>query len=376
MSKAIYMDHNATTAVRPKARDAVVAAMEETGNASSVHGPGRSARRILEDARERVAALVGAAPDRVVFTSGGTEANNLALRGMRAKRIIVSSIEHPSVLVPASGAEILPVSSDGIVETKALEALLQGGEAETLVSVMYANNETGVVQPVSEVAEIVKSRNAWFHCDAVQAAGKLPVRMNDLGADMLSLSAHKIGGPQGVGALVLADGVEPRSLLLGGGQERRRRGGTENLPGIAGFGAAAEEALAEMGSSSKLGGWRDRLESTAGRIAPIQVFGANVERLANTTCFATPGLTSETLIMALDLSGVAVSAGSACSSGKVTVSHVLDAMGIVDGLARSVIRVSLGWNSAESDVDGFIDAYRTAVQRAGITAAVKPAAVA
>jgi len=376
MSKAIYMDHNATTAVRPKARDAVVAAMEQTGNASSVHGAGRSARRILEDARERVAALVGAAPDRVVFTSGGTEANNLALRGMCATRVIVSSIEHPSVLVPASGAEVLPVSPDGLVETKALEALLQDDEAETLVSVMYANNETGIVQPVPEIAEIVKSRNAWFHCDAVQAVGKLPVRMNDLGADLLSLSAHKIGGPQGVGALILADGVEPRSLLLGGGQERRRRGGTENLPGIADFGAAAEEALAEMGGSSKFGGWRDRLEATAERIAPIQVFGANVERLANTTCFATPGLTSETLIMALDLGGVSVSAGSACSSGKVTISHVLSAMGIEDDLARSVIRVSLGWNSVESDVDGFIDAYRTAVRRAGIASAIKPAAVA
>jgi len=376
MSKAIYMDHNATTAVRPKARDAVVAAMEATGNASSVHGPGRSARRILEDARERVAALVGAAPDRVVFTSGGTEANNLALRGMRAKRVIVSSIEHPSVLVPASGAEILPVSEDGIVEPKTLEALLQDDEPGTLVSVMYANNETGVVQPVSEIAEIVKNRNARFHCDAVQAAGKLPVRMNEVGADMLSLSAHKIGGPQGIGALVLADGIEPRSLLLGGGQERRRRGGTENLPGIAGFGAAAEDALAEMGRLSRLGEWRDRLEATAARVAAIQVFGANVERLANTTCFATPGLTSETLIMALDLNGVAVSAGSACSSGKVTISHVLDAMGVDDAVARSVIRVSLGWNSEESDIDDFIDAYRTAVQRAGIASAVKPAAVA
>jgi len=376
MSKAIYMDHNATTAVRPKARDAVLAAMETTGNASSVHGPGRSARRTLEDARERVAALVGAAPDRVVFTSGGTEANNLALRGMRAKRIIVSSIEHPSVLVPASGAEILPVSSDGVVETKSLEALLKDDESETLVSVMYANNETGAVQPVSDIADIVKSRNAWVHCDAVQAAGKLPVRMTDLGADMLSLSAHKIGGPQGIGALVLADGIEPRSLILGGGQERRRRGGTENLPGIAGFGAAAEEALSEMGSLSRLGGWRDRLEATAARIAPIQVFGGNVDRLANTTCFATPGLTSETLIMALDLSGVAVSAGSACSSGKVTISHVLDAMGVENDLARSVIRVSLGWNSQESDVDGFIEAYRAAVQRAEIAPAVKPAAVA
>jgi len=200
--------------------------------------------------------------------------------------------------------------------------------------------------------------------------------MNDFGPDLLSLSAHKIGGPQGVGALVLADGIEPRSLLLGGGQERRRRGGTENLPGIAGFGAAAEDALAEMGSMSRLGGWRDRLEEAAARIAPIQVFGGNGERLANTSCFATPGLTSEALIMTLDLDGVAISAGSACSSGKVAVSHVLDAMGIGGELGRSVIRVSLGWNSEESDVDGFLDAYRRAVQRAGIFPAVKPAAVA
>ncbi len=352
MEHAVYLDHNATTPIRPEAADAVGAHLGCVGNPSSVHRYGRIARRTLEEARGRVARLVGARCADVIFTSGGTEANNLALSA--GGRIVVSAIEHDSVLGAAGGARTIPVNADGIVDLQALDAMLADGV--DLVSVMLANNETGVVQPVADVAAIARRHGALVHCDAVQAAGKIPVEMRALGVHMLSLSAHKLGGPGGVGALVVESSLSIEPMLRGGGQEGRRRAGTENVAGIAGFGVAAELAGNGLESFAGLAAMRDRLERRLARLAPgAQFFGASVRRLPNTSCLAAPGLDSETQVMALDLDGVAVSAGSACSSGKVSVSHVLEAMGAAG--ASAAIRVSLGWNSRETDIDRFLDSW-------------------
>ena len=358
MDRAVYLDHNATTTVRPAAAEAVAAALSLTGNASSVHGFGRAVRRTVEDAREAVAALVGAAPADVVFTSGGTEANNLALRGSGRERILVSTVEHESVLMAGAGAALIPVDSDGVVDLDALDSLLAGEGTPALVSVMLANNETGVVQPVAGIAGVARRFGALVHCDAVQAAGKIPVDMSALGVDMLSLSAHKIGGPAGIGALVVADSVPLSPIVFGGGQERGRRMGTENFSGIAGFGAAAREARKGVDGFAELGRLRDGLERRILALSPeTRIFGAGAERLPNTSCLTMPGMASETQVMALDLAGVAVSAGSACSSGKVQASHVLAAMNADAAQAASAIRASLGWNSTAQDVDRFVDAW-------------------
>ena len=358
MDRAVYLDHNATTTVRPAAAEAVAAALSLTGNASSVHGFGRAVRRAVEDAREAVAALVGAAPADVVFTSGGTEANNLALRGAGRERIVVSAVEHESVLMAGAGAALIPVDSEGVVDLDALASMLAGEGTPALVSVMLANNETGVVQPVAEAAEVARRFGALVHCDAVQAAGKIPVDMGALGVDMLSLSAHKIGGPAGIGALVVADSVPLSPIVFGGGQERGRRMGTENFSGIAGFGAAAREAGKGVDGFAGLGRLRDALERRILAVSPeTRIFGAGAGRLPNTSCLTMPGMASETQVMALDLAGVAVSAGSACSSGKVQASHVLAAMNADPAQAASAIRASLGWNSTAQDVDRFVDAW-------------------
>ena len=353
MEHAVYLDHNATTPIRPEAADAVSAHLGSAGNPSSVHRYGRIARRTVEEARGRIARLVGAEGADVIFTSGGTEANNLALSA--GARILVSAIEHDSVLRPADGARTIPVNADGIVDTHALDAMLADGA--DLVSVMLANNETGVVQPVADIAAITRRHGAIVHCDAVQAAGKIPVDWRALGVHMLSLSAHKLGGPGGVGALVVDRSLSIEPMLRGGGQEGRRRAGTENVAGIAGFGVAAELAVNGLELFAGLAAMRDRLERRLARRAPgTRFFGASVRRLPNTSCLAAPGLDSETQVMALDLDGVAVSAGSACSSGKVGVSHVLEAMGWA-GASSAAIRVSLGWNSKETDIDRFLDSW-------------------
>ncbi len=380
MAPAVYLDYNATTPVRPEAAAAVVDALGLTGNASSVHRFGRLARRKLEDAREAVAALVGAPPERVVFTSGGTEANNLALTGAARARRLVSAGEHDSVLNAAAGvergAERIPLRRDGVVDLDALEALLGEDPRPALVSVMLANNETGVIQPVARAAETAHGRGALIHCDAVQGAGKIPVDMAALGVDLLSLSAHKLGGPQGVGALIVAEGLELAPLMLGGGQERRHRAGTENLPGIAGFGAAAECALAGLERMAGLAELRDRLERRLRARAPeIKIYGAGAPRLSNTSCFGVPGLAAETQVMALDLAGIAVSAGAACSSGKVAPSHVLGAMGASEAEAGSAIRVSLGWDSGAAGIERFLEAWSALYSRSARgTPAANPAA--
>ena len=355
---AVYLDYNATAPVRPEVCAAVAEALAALGNPSSVHRFGQKARRRVADARESVAALVGARPAEVVFTSGGTEANNLALRGCSRTRIIVSQIEHDSVLGAVPQATRIPVDENGIVRIDSLETTLAADPEPSLVSVMLANNETGVIQPVEEVAACAHAHGALVHCDAVQAAGKIPVDFTALGADFMSLSAHKLGGPQGVGALIVRDGVAIAARLRGGGQERSMRAGTENVPGIAGFGVASLAARQALEGYSRLTALRDRLESRIRTMAPsARFFGQGARRLANTACFTMPDVPSETQVIALDLAGIAVSAGSACSSGKVRPSHVLQAMGASDAEAGSGIRVSLGWLTDDVEIDRFLEAW-------------------
>ena len=362
----VYLDYNATAPVRPAAAAAVAEALVLTGNASSVHGFGRRVRARIEEAREAVAELVGARPEQVVFTSGGTEANNQALARAAGGRTLVSAGEHDSILQAAPEAAQVPLDPEGTIDLTALGDLLSAPPAPALVSIMLANNETGVIQPVAEAARMARAAGAVVHCDAVQAAGKVPLDFGDLGVDLMSLSAHKLGGPQGVGALVVGAESGFAPLLRGGGQERRRRPGTENVIGIAGFGAAAREAAQDLAAFAGLGRWRDRLEEGVRALAPAaRLFGAGAPRLANTACFALPGLRAETQIMALDLAGVAVSAGAACSSGKVQPSHVLRAMGADEETADCAIRVSLGWASEAADVEAFLESWGALLRRTG-----------
>lgn len=363
----IYLDHNATTPVKPVARDAMMAAMDLPGNASAIHKAGRTARRMLEDARATVVRTFNlGARDVVVFTSGATEANNLALRGSGMERLIVSSIEHPSVLETARSCglalDIVPVLPSGIIDIHALEQLLQGNTRQTLISVMLVNNETGVIQPVDQVVALARKHGALVHTDAVQAVGRIPLDIQALGVDFISISGHKIGGPQGAGALIIANCAVIQPQITGGNQEKNLRAGTENLPAIMGL-TAALNAL-DIASSQQLSAWRDRIESALSAVAPsLRIFGKNVARVANTTMFALPGVSSETQLIALDLAGICVSNGSACSSGTVKASHVLRAMGADDTAAGASLRVSLGWNSSEDDVTRFIAAWLKMYER-------------
>jgi cysteine desulfurase len=370
MPNRVYLDWNATTPLRPEARQAMAAAWEMAGNPSSVHAEGRQARRLVEDARAAVAAAVGARPQDVVFTSGGTEANALALTpGLRrgagepARRLLVSAIEHTSVL---AGGRFSPeaigtiqVNGSGLIDIDHLRRLLSVGQP-ALVSVMLANNETGALQPVGEVADIVHEAGGLLHVDAIQALGKIPFDIKVMKADLVTLSAHKIGGPKGAGALVLAadaQGLEP--LLRGGGQELGRRAGTENVAGIAAFGAAVRAAMASLeGDAARLRGLRDRLEAGLKQTPDMIVFSEEVPRLPNTTLFTVPGLKAETAVIGFDLGGIAVSSGSACSSGKVQPSHVLEAMGVGKELAQGAVRLSLGWSTSEADIDLALQAWR------------------
>jgi cysteine desulfurase len=377
MSERAYFDWNATTPLREEARVAMAAALALTGNASSVHAEGRAARQLIEKARESVAALVGAEPKNVTFTSGATEANMLALtpaidvggRKFPRDKLFVSSIEHPSVRgggrFAADTIEELPVTGAGVVDLHALGSAI--GRAERpLVSVMLANNETGIVQPIADISEIVHAAGGVLHVDAVQGPGRFDCAIDHLGADLISISAHKLGGPQGAGALIRQSRLfgdihigEP--LIKGGGQERNQRAGTENVAAIAGFGAAAAVA-ASLADVPRMAALRDRLEAGIKAITPEAViFGADGARLPNTTLFAVPGLKAETAIIAFDLNGIAVSSGSACSSGKVQASHVLSAMGVDPVLARGAVRVSLGWSTSDADVERLLTAWNKVV---------------
>ena len=371
MSERAYFDWNATAPLREGARAAMLAALEVPGNASSVHSEGRAARKLIEAARVQVAALVGAEAKNVTFTSGATEANMLALTpALEAgfpkeprDRLFVSAVEHPSVSCggrfAAGQVEQLPVDGDGIVDLDALKAALAKAE-RPLVSVMLANNETGVIQPIRAIADVVHAANGLLHVDAVQGAGRIDCDMTALGADLISLSSHKLGGPQGAGALVRYDGIHVSGpLIRGGGQERGLRAGTENVAAIAGFGAAAEAAnAARQADAVRMAALRDLFEARLLAQTPSAViFGANAPRLPNTSLFAVPGLKAETAIISFDLNGIAVSSGSACSSGRVQISTVLTAMGVEPDLARGAVRVSLGWTTTEAEIDLLLNAW-------------------
>jgi cysteine desulfurase len=371
MPERVYLDWNATTPLRPEAKAAMAAAWDISGNPSSVHAEGRQARRLVEEARASISAAVGGRPQDVIFSSGGTEANALALTpglrrgaGQPAERLLVSAIEHTSVLsggrFPAETIATIKVTPSGVVDLGHLRALLHDGPP-ALVSVMLANNETGAIQPVAEVAEIVHAAGGLLHVDAIQAFGKLPFDIRSMGADLVTLSAHKIGGPKGVGALVLAadvQGLEP--LLRGGGQELGRRAGTENVAGIAAFGAAAKAAMGLLeGNAARLRALRDSLEQGLRQTRGMIVFSGDARRLPNTTLFTVPGLKAETAVIGFDLAGIAVSSGSACSSGKVQPSHVLAAMGLGRDLAQGAVRLSLGWSTSQTDIDMTLEAWRT-----------------
>ncbi|WP_043359968.1 cysteine desulfurase family protein [Belnapia sp. F-4-1] len=344
----LYLDANATEPLRPAARTAVLAALDAGGNPSAVHGTGRAARRRLEEAREAIAMRFGARPGDVVFTGGGTEANALAVHGLgRGRRVLVGATEHPAVLAAAgAGAEVVPVLGDGRADLAALERMLAGGPS-ALVCLMAANNETGVIHPIAEAAALCRAYGALLHVDAVQAAGRIALPE---GADSWALSGHKLGGPPGAGALLLRPGLELPALIAGGGQERGRRGGTEPLPAIAGMAAA----VAGPGETARLAAMRDRIEAGVAGLAVIA--GAGAPRLPNTSCIILPGVAAETQVIALDLAGVRVSAGAACSSGKVARSPVLEAMGL-GALAGCGIRVSLPWDAPEDAAERFLEAW-------------------
>ncbi|HUC09966.1 MAG TPA: cysteine desulfurase family protein [Stellaceae bacterium] len=359
-----YLDWNATAPLRPQAMAAATAALAHCGNPSSVHRQGRAARQMVEGAREAVAGFVGAAPDAVVFVSGGTEANHLALLGAGRERVLVSAVEHDSVLRAVPTAERIAVDRNGIVRLDVLADQLAADNRPALVSVMLANNETGVMQRTAEIATVAHAHGAWFHCDAVQAAGKLPLDIAAIGADLLSVSAHKIGGPAGIGALIVTGGLDLTPVFRGGGQERGRRAGTENVAAIVGFAAAAAAAAAEIAIYDRVRGLRDALEAEIIATAPdALVVGAGAPRLPNTSAIAMPGMAAETQVIALDLDGVMVSAGAACSSGKVGPSHVLAAMGLAPDIQSSTIRVSLGWTTTESDIARFMHSWTALYRR-------------
>jgi cysteine desulfurase len=373
MAERSYFDWNATTPLRPQAREALVEALAASGNPSSVHAEGRSARRLIERAREQVAALLGAQPADVFFTSGGTEANMLALTPAietaaekhPRDRLLMSAIEHSSVRAggrfPREAIEDVPVTPDGRIDLADLAEAV-GRSPRPLVSLMLANNETGIIQPVAEAATIVRAAGGLLHVDAIQAVGRIPCDIREMGADLVTLSSHKIGGPKGVGALVRrSDDIHlPEPLIRGGGQERGLRAGTENVAGIAAFGAAAVAAHeARAAEAAHMRALRDRLECGLKAITPSAViFGEAAARLPNTTLFAVEGMKAETAVIAFDLEGIAVSSGAACSSGKVQPSHVLAAMGVSPALTRGAVRVSLGWTTDEGDIARFLAAWR------------------
>jgi cysteine desulfurase len=358
----IYLDHNATSPLRPEVKQAMLDAMDVVGNSSSVHTEGRKAHKLMDDSRETLAFNLGCLPQMITFTGGGTEANNMALRGVDVDRILISAVEHDSVRAAskASGkpVEIIPVDNYGRVDKVALEKMLVGPKA--LVSVMVANNETGVVQHVNDIVQLTAKAGGLSHVDAVQAFGKRHVNFALDGCDLMTIGAHKIGGPTGIGALIIRDGLFVEPLLNGGGQELRRRAGTENLIAIAGFAAAAKAPRIETYDLN------DTLEAA---LADTIIFSDGVERMCNTTCFAMSTMKAETALMNFDLEGIAVSSGSACSSGKVARSHVLDAMGVAPEISAAAIRVSLGWNTTRDDIQHFIAVWRKLNQRSKAKAA-------
>ncbi len=359
----IYLDFNATAPVLPAVVDAVTHALSVTGNPSSVHQHGREARHLVQTARQNVAAAVDTSPENVVFTSGGTESNNVALRSAISAtdrpEMLVASTEHDSVLATAGARNpLLPVQQNGLLDLQVLDDRLAALAGRAVVSTMLANNETGIIQPIPEIAEIVHAHDGILHCDAVQAVGKIPVSFPALGADSMAITAHKFGGPKGVGALVLRSGLDFEPEIIGGGQEEGRRSGTENVASIAGFGAAAALVPELLSHASRLASMRDdlqsRLEETG---SSVYVAGKDVDRLPNTLSVTMPGVPGDTQVMSFDLEGISISSGAACSSGKVSISHVLGAMGVDPEVAKCAVRVSLGPNTRDQHIERFLSIW-------------------
>jgi len=362
---SVYLDHNASAPVRPEAADAVAEALRMSANPSSVHGAGRAARACVERSRTTIARSVCARAEDLIFTSGGTEANNLAIhaaKALGAERVVISAVEHDAVRAAAAASglpvTVWPVTGDGRANLSWLEPDLADADAKTLYALMAANNETGVIQPFAEAGARIGAAGHLFHIDAVQMTGKAPFDFAASGATFAALSAHKAGGPQGVGALVAACDAQVGALITGGGQEKGRRGGTENVAGIAGFAAAIEAAVADPGEAVRIAAVRDRCESLITAAAPeVTIWGADADRLPGTLCLSAPGWASEIQVIAMDLAGFAVSAGSACSSGKVRKSQVLEAMGASPHEAESALRVSFGWTNTMEDAEAFANAW-------------------
>ena len=367
MQPIAYLDHNATTPLREAAKQAITDALDQFGNPSSVHAPGRQTKAKLDKARAQIAALVGARPRDVVFTGGGTEGNNTVLRQDGWSKVFVSAVEHECsfAALKAGGVdhEVLPVDANGVLRLDVLKEKLIGADKTVLVSVMAANNETGVLQPLEQIGQIVAESGARFHTDAAQYVGKYLLDINAIKSDYITLTGHKFGGPKGVGAIILSPTAPLSAFLVGGGQELGRRSGTENTLGIVGMGAAAEEALMDLNAFTELSALRDRFEQAVRTTAnDLFIAGGETDRLANTSCIAMPGVKGETQVMHMDLNGIAISSGSACSSGKVKISHVLEAMGEADR-AGETIRVSLGKGSTDDDIDRLIEAWKALYQR-------------
>jgi len=361
--RRIYMDYNATCPVRPEVIERVSEAMAIVGNASSIHGDGRSARKIVEDSRDQIASFVNVTPAQVIFNSGATEGNNTILSGFRDKTVLISAIEHPSIIEAASKADQIPVTKSGIVDLAKLEKMLSSAKVD-LICVQLVNSETGAIQPVAEIAALAKKHNAKLHCDAVQAAGRIAIDFKTLGCDYMTLSAHKFGGPQGVGALIFRQGLLLPKLLLGGGQEKRQRAGTENVAGIAGFRVAASLAAKNIADyQAKTKAFQDKLEAGLRSAANgLIIVSDSTPRVTNTTNVILPGVTAETQLMAMDLEGVSLSSGSACSSGSFKPSHVLAAMGYKDE-SKSALRFSTGWNTTSANIENAVAAYGRMVKR-------------
>lgn len=376
MPSITYLDYNATTPLRPEVVSRMTKLLAEPHNASSVHFYGREGKKHLENARSSIAQAVNAWKNEIVFTSCGTEANNAVLHGESGRRILVSAIEHSSVVKTVPDAQRIPVDANGVVRLDALQELLAQEDKPTLVSVMLANNETGVIQPVAEVVRICR---AWggdvlVHSDAAQALGKIPVDFSMLGVDMMTVSAHKLGGPQGAAALILRNDLPIKPLLTGGGQELGRRAGTENIAAISGFGLAVEMAQKDAEQWKQLRQWLNAMEDEILAHTPqAKVFGRDVPRLPSTSCIAMSGVGSETQLMAFDLAGVAISAGSACSSGRIEASHVIKAMGYGQDIAATAIRISGGWGTTEADILKVTAEWKKLYDRVGHKSSTTPA---
>lgn len=369
MSAKTYLDYNATVPLRPSAKAAAINAYDQILNASAAHSFGQKGRRLIEEARTTIANAINCPPAQLVFNSGATESNNTVLQHFAKTypedRILIGATEHAAVQEVLDNAEQIPVDENGVIDLSALEDMLKNAARVSLVSVMLANNETGTIQPIKDIAALAHKHGALLHCDATQALGKIHLDMAELGIDFMSLSAHKIGGTQGTGALALGlCGITP-VLLHGGGQEKSARAGTENIAGIAAFAATTTEALDTLDTEQKrLTALQKHLEDGILKISPeAHIFSRDVERLPNTTLFSIEGLKAETLVMNFDLEGIAVSNGAACSSGTVKQSRVLKAMNIPEPLAQGALRITTGWATKQNDIDRFLDVWKKLYER-------------